>query len=280
MEYRYLEQGDEALIAGSELPCEEGIALAVRTTGYEHERDEVVELAVCDLDGQALFSQKVKPQNVEVWQPGPASGGLAPADLSDAPELFQFEDEVSGLFEGARVVVACHLAFAEGAIEASWVSLPAFEHADLVELFCASHCAADYPGQQAATAALDGMAAYYGLPAPDGTAAGEAACAAACYRALVDEHKRVREGKGAAHWARYEEGKASERAEEERARAVRSKREHRMNQMNGLLWLAGALIFISLAIQLYQRGGDVGVMVIAGAIAVFAVIRAVANFRK
>ena len=57
-------------------------------------------------------------------------------------------------------------------------------------------------------------------------------------------------------------------------------REHRFNQMNGLLWIAGALIFVSLAIQLYQRGGDIGVIIIAVAIAIFAASRGIVNFRK
>lgn len=302
MEYRFLDRGDEALIALSELPCERGIAFAVRSTGYE-QGAEVVELAIVDLDGNELFSQKVKPQNAESWEAGAASGGLSAEDVAEAPELFQFEDEITSLFEEAAgitdpmesagffsqksaesqapgALVAEHVRFSVAAIESSWVSLPSFEGTDLVELFCQSHCTTDYPGEPATAAALPGIAAYYGLSQPDGTAIGEAQLVAACYRALVAEHQREREAKGAAHWERYDKGKEQERVEAARVQEVKDKREHRLNQMNGLLWIAGALIFVSLAIQLYQRGGDIGAIIIAGAIAAFAAIRGIANFRK
>ena len=280
MEYSFFDRGDEELIEISELPCESGIAFAVRTTSYEAESAEVVELAIVDFSGKVLFNQKVKPQNTETWDVGEASGNIGPADVEDAPELFQFEEEIDGIFKNAETVVASHLAFAQETIEQSWVSLPDFKGTDLVELFCKTHSAKDYPGNPATAASLPGIADYYGLAEPDGTAVYEAALTARCYQALVDEHKQQREAKGEEHWRRYDESKADERAEQARIDAVKRKREHRFNQMNGLLWFAGAIIFTSLVIQLYQRGGDPGIMIIAGVIAVFAFVRGVVNFRK
>lgn len=280
MQYRFFSADDESLIKISEQNCTDGIAVAVRTTGYEPEKSEVIELGITDLHGTELFSQRVKPQNDVEWQPGDASGGLSPADVEDAPELYQFEEEISDLFEHAATVVCQHLQFAEDAVESSWVTLPKFDGHDLVKLFCETHSAADYPNEPAATAALSGIASYYGLDYTASTAVEEAALVAACYRALVEEHAREREAKGADYWRRYDESKAGERAETERRQAVVRMREHRLNQMNGLLWIAGAIIFISLAIQLSQRGADMGVIIIAGAIAVFALARGVVNFRK
>ena len=280
MEYKFFDRGDDELIATSELPCDKGISLAVRTTGYEHGSNEVIELAICDLDGNGLFSQRVKPQNVEEWQPDGAAGGISPADVAEAPELYQFVDEITELFEGAGTVIAPHLPFVEDAIESSWVSLPKHEGTDLVELFRQTHATMDHPSEPATTASLPEIAAYYGLGDSDGTVAGEAALTAACFRALVSEHASERAAKGDAYWQRYEEGKAGERAEEARKQAVIRMREHRFNQMNGLLWIAGAIIFVSLAIQLQQRGGDIGIMVIAIVIATFCAFRGFVNFRK
>lgn len=280
MDYRFLDRDDDTLIATSELNCEKGIAVAVRTTGYATDRDEVIELAIVGFDGNVRFSQKVKPQNVTEWTASEASGGMAPDNVADAPELYQFEDEIQSLFESAETVVCQHLAFVEDAIEASWVSLPAFNGTDVISMFCESHCASDYPGQPAAAASLSGIAAYYDLPGSDGTVTGEANLVLACYRAIVAEHAAEREAKGPEHWQRYDDSKADERARIEKAQAVSQLREHRMNQMNGLLWIAGAIIFISLAIQLYQRGGDVGIIVISVAVAVFALSRGIVNFRK
>jgi DNA polymerase III epsilon subunit-like protein len=280
MQYKFFSKDDDSLIEISELPTDKGIAVAVHTTGYELERSEIIELAICDLDGKELFLQRVKPQNVEEWQADEASGGIAPADVADAPELFQFEDEISGLFENAGTVVCQHLQFVQDVLESSWVTIPNVEGCDLVKLFCATHCTTDFPNEPATTAALPGIAAYYGLNNDTDTLTGEAALIAACYRALVAEHAAEREAKGTEYWQRYDDSKAGERAELERRQANVRMREHRLNQINGLLWIAGAIIFTSLAIQLYQRNGDMGVIVIAGAIAVFTLWRGIVNFRK
>ena len=96
----------------------------------------------------------------------------------------------------------------------------------------------------------------------------------------MDEHIRERDGKGQAYWDERDRRLAEEAAKNASVDAVAQLREKRMNQMNGLLWVSGAIIFVSLIIQLYQRGGEPSFMIMAGAVAVFCLIRAVANFRK
>lgn len=279
MQYQFLDRSDEELLATAAMPTD-GIAMAVRATGYDVDEDEVIELAISSLDGSVLFHRVVKPQNVTDWSACDASGGLSPADVADAPELYQFEDEIIGLVDGASVVVGAHLPFLASIIESSWVSLPKFEGVDLVEQFLASHNAADYPNQPAAAVTLAGIAAYYGIDADESTATGAARTVAACYRALVREHAEQRDAKGADYWTRREKRLAQEAARNEGASANARIREKRMNQMNALLWVAGAIIFVSLAIQFYQRGMDVSLIVIAVAVAVFNLWRAVANWRK
>ena len=280
MRYRFLDPGDERLLDLAGMPAEGGIALAVRTTGYNADEDEVLELAVVDLEGAELFARAVKPQNIDEWPASDATGGITPADVAGLPELYQFEQEVSDLFENADIVVGQYLSFAEEAIESSWVTLPTFTGADLIALFCECHNSADYPGRPATAAALDGIAEYYGLAIDPSTTLGTARAVAACYRELVREAVGARDGKGADYWLRRDERLAQEASQSQSADKVAQLREHRFNQMNGLLWVAAGLIFVSLVIQLYQRGGDVGFMVICGMFSVFAFIRAIANFRK
>lgn len=282
MRYRFFDPGDEKLIESSELPVE-GIAVALRSTGYDADADEVLELGVVDLEGNTLFSKKVKPQNTEEWAPSDATGGIAPVDVEDAEELYQYEGEISDLFENAEIAVAAHLPFAKSMIEQSWVTLPEYDGFDLVEEFRASHCDADYPGQPAAAASMEGIAAYYGVAADEPAAtscAQDARVIAACYKAFVREHAEQREAKGEDYWRRREERLAEENVEDARAKAVAAKREKNFNRINGLLWVAAGLIFVSLGIQVYQRGMDPGFMIVAGAVAVFAFIRAVVNFRR
>ena len=285
MKYSYLDQGDERLLELADMPTGNGIAIAMRTTGYAHDSDEIVELAIVGLDGRALFERKVRPQNIEEWSASEASGGIAPADVAEQPELFQFEDEIIQLFEKADIVACAHLPFARALIEASWISLPAYEGFDVIEQFRLAHCSQDYPTEPASAVALDDITRYYGIPTlPEASSGGglaaEARAVASCYKALVAEHCAKRDEKGQAYWDERDRRLAEEAAGDAQATEAMRLREKRLNQMNGLLWVAGALIFISLIIQLAQRGGDAGFMVVAGAVAVFCFIRAVVNFRK
>ena len=280
MQYQFLDAGDEKLIELSELPSNNVVSFALRTTGYDTEEDEVVQLTIVDLDGKELFSKTVKPQNREEWEAGEASGGIGPADVEDAPELYQFEEEISDLFEQAAIVVGQHMTFADNVIESSWVTLPEYKGFDIIEQFCLTHSTTDYRNEPATVATLEGIASYYGLEGDTSTTTGTAKLIGACYRKLAEEHAREREAKGAEYWERRERRLAEEAAKNESANTAVRIREKRLNQMNALLWVAGGLIFVSLIIQLYQRGGDISFMVVCGVAAAFSFIRAVVNFRK
>ncbi len=280
MQYEFFNPGDERILEMSELSTAGAIALAVRATGYDTEEDEVVELSIVDFEGKELFSKVVKPQNHEEWEPSDASGGIAPADVAEAPELYQFEEEVSVIFEEAEFAAGQHMLFVKEIIESSWVTLPDYVGRDIIEDFRECHCTSDYRNQPATIATLESIASYYGITADESSTLGTARTIAACYKALVKEYADQREAKGADYWLRREQRLAEEAARNESANSAARLREKRFNQMNGLLWVAAALIFVSLIIQLYQRGGDVSFMVICGAFAVFATIRAIANFRK
>ena len=280
MDYRFLDPSDEALIEMSERPLAGGIAVAVRTTGFEAGRDEVLELAIVDMDGNELFSKVVKPQNVSEWTASEATGGIAPTDVEDAPELYQFEEEISEIFEKADFVVAAHLPFAETVIESSWVTLPAFEGVDVIDLFLQSHSTADAPTEPATAASIEDVARYYGIESAASTLVESARTAVACYRALVQEHGAERQAKGEDYWERYRQAKADEEARNRAGDEAMRKREQLLNRMNGMLWICGGLIFTSLIIQLYQRGGDMSLMVVFGIVAVFAFVRGVMNLLK
>lgn len=273
LEYRFLDRDDETLIATSELPVEEGIAVDVRTTGYEIGVDEVVQLSIVDFEGNELFSQTVKPQNIEEWSDENASGGIMPSDVAEAPELYQFEDEIIALFEKASIVVGLHMEFIHEIIESSWVSLPACEECDLSKEFCASHCAVDYPGQPAAVAALPGIAGYYDVECDESGVSGSARTVASCYIALVKEHAEERLGKGAAYWESYERRLEEERKNDQKLQAANRLEELKALRTNAILWLCGAAILSNLAVQLFIRNMNGGFVAIAVAAAIYAAVR-------
>lgn len=273
MEYRFLDPGDEQLLASCELPRTGGIAITLRTTGYDLEKDEIVQLAICDLEGNGLFCETVKPQNVDNWIPSEASGGLGPADVEDCPELYQFEEQISDLFQDATVSVALHSTFAKAMIEGSWVTLPETHPFDLTERFCATHSTCSLPNQPAATASLETIEAYYSLPQGHGTLLEEAASIASAYGLMIDEACAQRDAKGEAYWEAYrkrlEEASASDRRKQEveRLNAMKTTR------INAILWLCAAAIFSNLAVQMSLRGSEMSLVVMIGAVAVFMAIK-------
>ena len=279
IEYAFLDRGPEALLQLSELPVEDGIAIAVRTTGYELGTDEAVELAIVDLAGNELFSRIVKPQNIEQWQPSASSGNLSPEDVAEAPELYQFEDEISALFEKASIVVGQHVEFAREMIEASWVSLPPFEEFDLDEQFRLSHETRDYPGQTAAAATLQGMANYYGTGTVGEGALDEARAVASCYQALVREHAQVRLAKGDAYWQDYRRSQEEARLQDEDVQAQQRLSTAKALRINAALWLCAAVVFGNLAVQLHLRSFDFGFVALAIAGAAYFAVRCILSMR-
>ena len=273
IEYRFLDRDDDVLVDTSELPVEEGIAVAIHSTGYEVGVDEVVQISIVDFQGKELFSQVVKPQNIEDWNDATASGGIMPADVENAPELYQFEEEISELFENASIVVGQHVSFIHDIIEGSWVTLPKCKEYDLTGEFCASHFDVEYPGQPAAVVALPGIADYYGIACDETDTTSIARTVAACYIALVKEHAQVRLDKGEDHWEAYRQRKEEERKNDTRAQQAERMKEIKTLRTNAILWLCAFTIFGYLAVQLYIRGADTGFVVIAAAAFVYVTAR-------
>lgn len=271
MEFRYLYPGDERIIELSEMPVQGGISIALNTTGFNHEDDEIVEFAVVDLEGSELFSKRVHPQNVEDWTPSEASGGLTSKDVQDEPELYQFEEEISALFEGVPFVVSLHSTFANDMMERSWITLPKYTSFDITDEFLATHDTTVQPGEPALAASLQDIASYYGMsaPEPNAPAIDQARLFAHFYRAIIEENVQQRQQKGEAYWRAYEKRKQEEAAADERTTEKQRIQQKKDTRINALLWLCAAAIFLNLAVQLGIRSEDLSIPVMIAALGVF-----------
>lgn len=261
----YYSKGDE-LLYGSKLPHEAGIAVALRTTGFNASDDEVLSLAIVDFDGNVLFDKKLKPQDIDTWEPSEASGGLGPADVSEAPELFQFEDELIEIFKSCSCVVSLHDAFTSAMMESSWVSLPDYQGYDLSELFCSSHCDADYESAPIAAVSLQGIADYYELPQGAGTLVDEARIIAAGYLSNAREYEEALENIGEKDDETYRKAKEAQQLDVARQRENERIENLRVARINAVMWLCAAMLFGNVAAQMYVRNFEV-VYVVAAALA-------------
>ena len=280
MEYAFLETSDEALVEGAKLPLEKGAAIGLFTTGYDVASDETVAISIVDMDGSVLFSEKVKPHNREEWSACEASGVIGPEDVAEAQALYELEDEMTEVLEELDFVLCQHVDFVKAMLDRSWIAMPNRVVVDVCELFRLSHSAKGYPDEPATVATIEGISEYYGFVVDLSTTEGVARAVNNAYRSIVGEFVQQRDSKGQEHWDAYYERMAEQSSEDDDARRIAQLRERRYNQMNALLWVAGGIIFTSLVIQLYQNGGDIGFMIIAGAAAAFAYVRAVINWNK
>ena len=280
MDYRFLDMNDEELLEGASRPLVGGVSLGLLTTGYDIEQDEVLSISVVDMQGTALFSKTVKPHNIDTWEAGAASGGIGPSDVEEAPALYELEDELSAVLENVEFIVTEHFDFVKAMLDRSWIALPKCTEVDLVELFRLSHGTADYPDEPATVATTEAVCAYYDVTLDASNADEKARSLMKCYRCIVEEFESHRAAKGEEYWKERERRRAEEAAARGGAMTVEQMRERRYTQMNALLWVAGGIIFTSLVIQLYQRGADIGLMIIAGAAAAFAFFRAIANWPR
>jgi DNA polymerase-3 subunit epsilon len=79
--------------------------LDVETTGFDPQRDEVLEIGLLDDDGTVLLDTLVRPQHRRHWLGAQAIHGIRPADVANAPTLPELRPRLIALLEGAEVII-------------------------------------------------------------------------------------------------------------------------------------------------------------------------------
>ena len=90
----------------SPLPSAPTVYLDTETTGlYPSDGAEIIEVAICDDDGNALVNSFVKPTQRTEWPDAQAINGISPAMVADAPLLADLLPAIRAAVAGKRVVI-------------------------------------------------------------------------------------------------------------------------------------------------------------------------------
>ena len=80
------------------------IILDTETTGIEKD-DEIIELAICDLNGKILFNSKIRPVRKQTLHPKASEKNkITMKDLENAPTLAAVSDKLKQILSGKTVI--------------------------------------------------------------------------------------------------------------------------------------------------------------------------------
>lgn len=78
--------------------------LDTETTGLAG-TDEIVEIAICDENGEEILNSLVKPKNTLVWPWAQKVHGISPKDVDSAPSLIELLPSIRAAFSGRKVII-------------------------------------------------------------------------------------------------------------------------------------------------------------------------------
>ncbi|NGM16985.1 hypothetical protein GMI70_03005 [Eggerthellaceae bacterium zg-893] len=187
-----------------DVPANENtIVIDTETTGIDREKDEVLSLAIVDLDGNELFYSLIRPTTRKRWPKAQEVHGIAWADVKDKPTISDLADEIMGIIESSNCIIGYNVGFDIDVLENS--GLPRIEKRryDLMERY--AQCYGRYSEKT-------GDYAWCKLSR-----------LASKYRYRYEEHNALEDAKATAHcFKRFRAACESEwpRAEEERREHV------------------------------------------------------------
>lgn len=89
------------------------IIFSLRTTGTDPAENELLEIALMDLDSNGvLFHQVIQPYFTTNWERAEASRHITPESVKNAPYIFEVLPELNKLFSQAGELIGCHTAYA------------------------------------------------------------------------------------------------------------------------------------------------------------------------
>lgn len=92
-------------------PVEGVVVIDTETTGLEPGKDEVLSIAIVDLDGNALFYSLIRPLERKRWPKATEVHGITWKDVKDKPTIYDVGNEISDILENASLIVGYNVDF-------------------------------------------------------------------------------------------------------------------------------------------------------------------------
>lgn len=94
------------------------IIFDTETTGLNPRRDEILDIAIIDGDGDTLHTGLYKPSRATSWPEAAAVNGIWPEDVADCPPINRDVDLIKGIIENSDEIVGYNVGFDLGFLAA------------------------------------------------------------------------------------------------------------------------------------------------------------------
>lgn len=156
------------------------IVIDTETTGLPgKQKQEVLSLAITDLDGNVLFYDLIKPKERKRWPKAQEIHGISPADVKDKQTLEERLPDIEPIFNSASVVVGYNVKFDIDMLASSGFEYKGATH-DLMRSYSNRH-------NNGRFAKLTQCASHYGYKYDAHNALEDAKATAYCYKKFKEE---------------------------------------------------------------------------------------------
>lgn len=165
-----------------DLDFDKAIVVDTETTGLPGNYvQEVLSLAITDLDGNVLFNELIKPTQRKRWTEAQKIHGIKPSDVKDKQTLAEHADVLSPIFKNASVIVGYNVKFDIDMLRSSGFSVPNKPRFDVMRAYANAHNGGRY-------VKLYECARHYGHTIENAhDALADTTATAKCCKALINE---------------------------------------------------------------------------------------------
>ncbi len=111
------------------------ICLDTETTGLDPRKDEILELAIVDGDGNKLLHKRYRPTRNVKWPQAQAVHGISPEDVKDCQTIDEDREEILGYLNAADLVVGYNLRFDLNMLWGAGIYRPDVRFYDVMPVF-------------------------------------------------------------------------------------------------------------------------------------------------
>lgn len=108
------------------------VIIDTETTGLSRVNDEVLSIAIVDVDGNTLYHSLVKPTRRKTWKSAEKIHGITPADVADAFTVEELADDLAPFFADGMVIAGYNVSYDIGMLQASGLEIPTRQYIDVM----------------------------------------------------------------------------------------------------------------------------------------------------
>ena len=166
------------------------IVFDTETTGLNiggSRRDEILSLAVMNLDGDVLFCDLFKPSERKKWPKAESINGISPSMVKDKQTIIERRSEIEPIFKNAKLYVAYNADFDLGFLRASGLDIPDHQTFDVMKEFARTHGEYDSYHEDWRWYKLVDVAEYYDYGFEPHSSLEDTKATAFCFRSLLED---------------------------------------------------------------------------------------------